>query len=433
MKALATFTLVLVAATLAAGVESARACSCIQPDPWAYLKQADGAFVGRLVSREDAGGGRARMTFSVERAVKGNIASSVEVLTPNNGAACGIETTVGRRIGLFLWREDGQWKGMLCWQVPAEDLLAAAALPAPNGRWPVAMYVGGRFGPARTIALDAKGRTLAYGVGSGSVRQHAACPGGRRVVELVQRGSGLVVAVRELPTFWLVREQRLPRREYGVASLRCVDSLGERLAVFSSGPDGRGLLAQITPRRVTTLWRGKAFYASFWRNVAFVQAHARAGTRIVRIDLRTGAAKPLGTVRPWGLYELVPNAAGTLLAGDSHKEGIGDPRLVVIDLSQRPITARTIPLRADPVGSTLWLTRDTLAYLIDDTMRTYTASLRPTGRIPGWDAADGVVVGRSAYGVTHSGGLIRADLATRKIRLVRRLPGKSELIVSATR
>ena len=125
-------------AALAAAVEPARACSCIPPDPWSYLKQADGAFVGRLISREDLGAGRARLTFGVERAVKGNIGSSVDVVTPSNGAACGIETSVGQRIGLFVWREDGQWKGILCWQVAPEDLLAAATLSAPNGRGPAA-------------------------------------------------------------------------------------------------------------------------------------------------------------------------------------------------------------------------------------------------------------------------------------------------------
>jgi hypothetical protein len=433
VKALGACLLVLVVASLAAAVEPARACSCVQPDPWNLMTQADGAFVGRLVEREDIGQGRARLTFDVERAVKGKIGSSVDVVTANNGAACGIELPIGYRTGLFLMRDGGRWTGTLCWQVSPEDLLAAAALPAPNGRGPTAMFVGGRFGPARTIALDAKGRTLGYGVGSGTVQHYAACPGGRRVVELVRRGSGLVVAVRELPMFWLVREQRLPRREYGVASLRCVDEFGERLAVFSSGPDARGVLAQITPRRVTTLWQGRAFYASFWRDVAFVQVLVHNGTRIVRVDLRSSAAKSLGTVRPWGLGALVPNGAGTRLAGDSYKEGIGDPRLVVIDLSPRPISARTIPLRTNPIGSTVWLTADTFAYLTKNSMRLYTASLRPRGRIAGWTAGDGIVIGRKAYGVTHGGALIRADLETRKVRVARRLPGTPSVIVSATR
>ncbi|MBA2643192.1 MAG: hypothetical protein H0U82_09725, partial [Actinobacteria bacterium] len=63
VKALSLGVLVLVAAALAAAVEPARACSCIPPDPWAFLEQADGAFVGRLVSRREAGEGRAMLTF----------------------------------------------------------------------------------------------------------------------------------------------------------------------------------------------------------------------------------------------------------------------------------------------------------------------------------------------------------------------------------
>lgn len=189
VKALSLCVLVLVVASLAAAVEPARACSCIQPDPWRVLEQADGAFVGRLVSRRETSQGRAVLVFGVERAVKGKIGDTVEVATANNGAACGIETSVGRRIGLFLVREGGKWFGHLCWQVEPEDLLAAASLPAPHGRGSVALFVGGRFGPARTLALDAKGRTLAYGMGVGKVREFSACPGGRRVAELVALGT----------------------------------------------------------------------------------------------------------------------------------------------------------------------------------------------------------------------------------------------------
>ena len=168
--------LVVMLAVLAVTVEPASACSCIPPDPWKILKQADGAFVGRLESRREVDQGRAVLTFSVERAVKGSIGDTVEVTTANNGAACGIETPVGQRVGLFLDRSGNRWVGHLCWQVSPEDLLAAATLPAPNGRGPAAMFVGGRFGPARTLALDTKGRTLAYGMGSGNVLQHSACP-----------------------------------------------------------------------------------------------------------------------------------------------------------------------------------------------------------------------------------------------------------------
>ena len=203
---------VLIVATLAAAVEPARACSCVPPDPWSYLERADGAFVGRLVSRRESGEGRAVLVFSVERAVKGKFGATIEVETASSGAACGIETSVGRRIGLFLEREGDGWFGHLCWQVEPEDLLAAAALPAPNGRGPVALFMGGRFGPARTLALDANGRTLAYGMGAGEVLDFSVCPGASRVAELVELDTGDIVAIRELPTLRLVRRQQLRLR-----------------------------------------------------------------------------------------------------------------------------------------------------------------------------------------------------------------------------
>ncbi len=295
------------------------------------------------------------------------------------------------------------------------------------------MFVGGRFGPARTLALDTKGRTLAYGMGSGNVLQHSACPGGTRVAELVQRGSGHVIAIRELPALWLVREQRLPSREYGVASLRCVDPRGEKLALFSSGPDARGLLSQITPRSVTTMWRGNAFYASFWKQLAYIQVHARGGTRIVAVDVRTGSSRSLGTVRADGLKELTPNAAGTLLAGDSYKEGIGDPRLVVIDLAHRPISARTIPLPTDPLGSTHWISRNRLAYTGGDAIRIYTSALRLTGRVSGWTGGSSALVGGTVFGPDQNRALVSASLPSGPVRVVRRLPGRADSIDSAAR
>lgn len=432
MRTLAVCVLVLFAATLAAGVESGQACSCVQPDPWTLMKEADGAFVGRLVDRDDTGQGQVRLRFEVERGVKGNIGSTVDVVTASNSAACGIEMPMGYRTGLFLSRDAGRWTGTLCWQVSPEDMLAAATLPPPNGKWPAAMFSGGRFGPARTIALDAAGRTLGYGVGSGNVRQVAACPGGRRVVELVSRGSNHFVVVRELPTFWLIREQRLPRRSEGVASVRCVDTFGERLAMFSSGPDARGLLARITPQGSTTLWRRPAFYSSFGKRVAFVQVLRAAGTGIVEVDLLTGVVRNLGTVPVCGAYQLDLNKAERRLAGDSHCEGRSQvQRIVVIDLATRPISARKIPLPAPCCGDAAWIDNDRFAYFTGRRILVYDARLRRLGGLSSWPAGYGAVVGGTAYGVTPGGALVSAKLPSGRVRMVRRLPGTPEFIASS--
>ena len=422
---------VLVVAALAAAVEPARACSCVPPDPWSYLEKADGAFVGRLVSRQEGDEGRAVLTFSVERAVKGKIGRTVEVETASSGAACGIETSVGRRIGLFLVREGDGWFGLLCWQVEPEELLAAASLPAPNGRGPVALFVGGRFGPARTLALDRKGRTLAYGLGAGYVQAFSVCPGGRRVAELVGDTPYGVdfVAMRELPTLRLIRQQ--PVKVVYAEELACVNASGEQLAVFFSDTAARGRLRRVTPRSATTLWRGSAFYTAFWKHFAYVQALDPGGTTLIAVDVRTGIAKKLGTVSIDGIYQLAPNRVGTKLASDSYAEGSGDPRLVVIDLGRRPIAARTIPMPVD-FGDVVWLSDDRFAYLAKDKILVFTSQLQLSARISGWRARSTTVLRSRLVGVSRLGRLLQAQLPSGRIRVVRRLPGEPYVIVSAT-
>src|SRR5829696_8537247 len=113
-------------------------------------------------------------------------------------------------MGLFLDRRGSDWLGSLCGQVkPAKLLEAARPLPAPNGRGPAALLVGGAFGHARTIALDRQGRTLVYGRGDGETQMLAVCPGARRVAEAVTQGGGWIVAVRDVRSLRVLRSRRL--------------------------------------------------------------------------------------------------------------------------------------------------------------------------------------------------------------------------------
>ena len=193
------------AAALAAGVQPARACSCAREDPRTVLARADAAFVGTLLERREGRPARSSadpvtLVFRVLESVKGRLGSTVEVVTAASGASCGVEARIGQTIGLFLERVGGVWQSNLCRQVSPSELRAAARpLPRPDGRGPVAFLVGGRFGPARTLALDAQGRTLAYGRGEGESLMVSVCPGGRRVAEVVRAGRGVAVAVRALP------------------------------------------------------------------------------------------------------------------------------------------------------------------------------------------------------------------------------------------
>lgn len=442
VRALSLTVLVLATAVLAAAVEPARACSCVQPDPWAILPKADGAFVGRLASRRETDQGRAVLSFSVERAVKGKIGTTVEVTTANNSASCGIEMPVGQRTGLFLLREGGRWIGHLCWQVEPDDLLAAAALPAPNGREPVKLFVGGDFGPARTLALDARGRTIAYGMGTGQVREFSVCPGGRRVAELVgvdtpdPRYTSFVLAIRELPTLRVLREQRLQHRYFDTSTLRCIKADGEEVIAFwGSGPDleRRARLVRITPTKTTTIWQGMAWYASLRDRLGYLQLFDRVGTRLVAIDLRTGVRHKLGTVPVHGVYDLISDPARTRFAGLAYDEANACcPRLVVVDLARRPVSVRTAPL-PNAVGQLFWLSRGRLALFqnTDNGAVILDRALRVVSRFR-WPGKASAVIGSTVYGISR-GTLVTAELPAGPARVVRRLPGNAETIVSTTR
>jgi hypothetical protein len=107
------------AALLAAIPTDAVACSCL---PWGNAKEelakAKGAFVGVYLGRRPTTKwpGAALYRFRVERRLKGTLRRTVEVVSANNGAACGLEVARGQRVGLLLRRERGRWHSSLCEQ-----------------------------------------------------------------------------------------------------------------------------------------------------------------------------------------------------------------------------------------------------------------------------------------------------------------------------
>lgn len=424
MKALSLCVLVLVVATLAGSIAPAGACSCIPPNPWRYLQQADGAFVGRLVSREETSNGRAVLVFSVERSVKGRLGATVEVETANNGAACGIETSVGQRIGLFLMREGGRWTGHLCWQVSPEDLLAAASLPTPNGRGDVALLVGGRFGAARTLALDGQGRTLGYGLGGGKALAFSVCPGGRRAAELVEQGSRTVLAIRELPSLAPVRQQPVPP----ASRLACTHPWGERVVAFD-GPGRGARLLRVTRTRTTTIWDGAARFVSLGKRIAHLQAVGAGRTVFVAVDVRTGSARTLGAMPFRATGPFSPNPSGTTLAGATIQDA--ERRLIVLHLGHPRLAGRFTALPAWR-GSLQWLPGNRLSYAGDGRILVYSSALRPIGRIDGWNANATAVHGSTVFGIRADGAVISAALPSGTAQVVRRLPGKPSVMVSAT-
>ena len=419
--------LVVFVAGLAAGVDTAHACSCAPPEPRSMLAQADGAFVGRLESRRELDNGRALFTFRVERSVKGRLGATVDVETASSGAGCGIEATVGARIGLFLDRERGRWTSLLCWQVDPEDLLAATQpLPAPNGRGPVALLLGSRFGPARTLALDGSGRTLAYGRGPGTVLQISLCPGGKRMAEVVQLDSGVAVAVRALPDLGLVR-QRLVVSPSGAAptALRCEALDGSRLLLFHSSADRPtgARLERVTEVRTTLLWHGTAIGATLTERTAFVPAGAR-GTRLVAVDLGSRRVRAIGRIPP-PFGPLVADPAATQLAGVVSSAG---SRRLLVNVRVDPFTVTT--RRLADVGEVAWVgTRRVAFFSGDQRARLYTPTLGVASSFA-WAAYRAAISGSTVYGVGFDG-LHRADLPSGPERVVRRLPSRLVNVIVA--
>ena len=436
MRALASSALLLFLVTLAAGVESGRACSCALPDARAALAQSDGAFVGRLESRRDSGR-EAVLTFSVERALKGSIGSRIEVRTAANGAACGIELNVGTRVGLVLDRRGGSWRGSLCWQFDPEELLTAARpLPPPNGSGPVALVVGGEFGDVRLLALDAKGRTLAYGRGGGRSGLVSVCPGGGLLAELAYTGARSVLVMRRTSTLRIVRRQsvRLPGQRYA-QRLHCVDPGGTQVVVFARGPSGdspaRSALYRVQRRGLAAVWNGPAFDAAFTTSHAFLSAGPR-GANLVQIELGSGRVRTLASL-PAPTATLAVDRSGTLVAGVQPRL---DRRSNVVRVDLRGARPRiaTARLPADESqAQVFWVPGRRLLFVptYGSTARVLDESLRTRSSF-GWRAMSSAVVGNRLFGTDLSLSLYRGDLPSGPQRVARHLPGRTNVIVSAT-
>jgi hypothetical protein len=427
------FLVCMVAATavVAATATPAHACSCAVPDPRTLLTETDGAFVGRLVSRRDLGDGRAVFTFRVEQSVKGALGRTVDVESASNGAACGLETPVGARIGLFLDRRGGRWTSSLCWQVSPDDLLAAAQpLPPPDGRGPVTVLVGGRFGTVRTLALDMRGRALAYGRGAGVVLHLSACPGARRMAEVIYLDNRVVMAVRELPGLRLVRQRPVAAPPgTAVTALRCEGPDAGRLLLFHASPDrpATARLERVAGSQRTVLWRGSAVGATLTARTAFVTAGAH-GTRLLAVDLATRHVRVLGRI-PQPASALVAGPGGRELAGLAATRGSA---MSLVRIRVTPFAVVRKPIVESGELSFLDARRLLLLASGGRRARIYTPSLDVASSFR-WTAYRSTVAGTTAYGVGFRGRLHRAPLPSGPERVTRRLPGPNVSVIAPAR
>lgn len=399
-------------------VPPARACSCFLGDPRDALAAADGAFVGTLTDVVVApdGSSYADYTFDVETAVKGDLGSTVVIRAGANDASCAFEAQPGDRIAAFVSLQDGRWWSGLCSQIDPDLLLRAAApLPSPDGRGAVRFVLGINIGWNRLMALDARGRTLAYGAGDGIATDVDLCPGARRVVEAARLGRSGLVVLRELPSLRVLRRVELlagPRSPW--IDVDCRNRSGSRI-VAAERHGGEHWVHELRGGDDRVVWHGEARSVTIDRELVLVLQ----GRGLSLLTSREGRLTPFAAV-PTGASSLAVSPDGTRVAGIAVDRADGASALF---RSGRTGSAGDrfdldVPYAS---GTIAWLDDRRFVYLPGDGSRAFViqaATMEAVAGFDGWFAGASTVSGRTAYG-TSFGYLIAARLGDGEIRVIR--------------
>ena len=417
------------------------------------LPEVDGAFVGRLIARDEPSPvGRlfssdtlVRYLFSVERPVKGDIPSgTIDVWSSSSGASCGFETPVGERAGLLLERDGDRWTSGLCMQADPDVLIRAGQpLPPPNGAPPPAVLVGTTHGPGRMVSLDGQGRIIAFGNGAGNVSDIGFCPGGTLLAEAFSSPNEASyhnpgVAIRSIADLTVVWERFLAtngERYTAIGDVACrmqEDGTGEVLAIvvdeFSSdtavrhearillfGPDGE-------PRR---LWQGDATGGTFSADgTAAYLSGGPDGRQLLHVDLADLASPAVRTLTELpaniGTLHLSPDgrrlASATTYPAWSSAESPPPITAVVVDLTASPATITDAQLSPSPDTpySALWAGADRVAFTPawgGQPVRIFDTALKELGSWSGWSASTAAVVGEHLVGL-NGGKVVTAPVTT---------------------
>jgi hypothetical protein len=433
--------LLAAAALVAPSLPHAKACSCATYDVRERLPEVAGAFVGRLLSRDDpqstgnvfSSATLVRYRFQVERAVKGDIPSGIiEVWSSASGASCGLETPVGQRTGLLLRHEDGQWRSSLCEQADPDVLIRAGQpLPPPSGRAPPAVLIGTTHGPGRMVSLDGLGRIIAYGNGGGVATDIAFCPGAGRIAEAYSppyggtSPSGPGVAVRTSDGLEVVWE-RLLGEDGGpdgasIADVACLDRDGGTVLVLAvrhnyseTAVSHRALvLAYGRQGEADVLWQGEATTGTFSADGRFAYLNGGIDGRDLQVveltDPAGSSARTLGRL-PAGAGALTISPDGRHLAGATTHEywsGAGNPppsTAVTVDLSATPAGVSEAPLASSygQYEGALWIGADRVLFAprwSGSPVRLFDTALRDAGSWDGWSSSAATIVGDTLVGL----------------------------------
>jgi hypothetical protein len=369
---------VVVGVACAVSADVAAACSCADRDERDRLEEGEKAIIARVLEERAIDAERQEFAYRVrvERSVGVQLSGEIELRLEDNGA-CG-SPTVGRREGIFIRRREGGWQSDGCSIARGTDLeRALRPYRRPVGFGRAALLAAGSFGNARLMALDARGRLLGYGFGEGETRGVSVCPGATRSAEFVVGRREVSVAVRDLRTLQVIRSVDLPVRharfDIGRAyPVHCADAEGaavhvavadyirrtrfDRMRIFRV--DAAGV------HRVATL---EGSTAALGAGTAYVGRYREA---IFAVDLATGAARRLTTVRGPEPMEVSPDGA-RLAFYDSE-------RLHVLDVATGERRSRKIRY-----GQAIeWLDSERLLFHTQGTALVYDTDLQRLRRYP---------------------------------------------------
>jgi hypothetical protein len=292
---------------------------------------------------------------------------------------------------------------------------AAAGLPPPNGRGRVHLLVGGSFGPARVLALDAAGRTLAYGSGTGTTIALAVCPGARAMVEVTSAG---LLAVRDLSTLRVRREVPLRLRAHEFPSaVACRDAAARTSYVFAWRA-ATARIIRIRGQAELSIFRGAGVEGAFAKGFAYVAARRRG---ITRVNLATGRHRVVSRL-PADLA--LPSPDGRSVAAITDRG-----RLAVVGLSPRRARLGP-PVRT--VTRPVWIDARRVAWVEDSgRVELYDSAFRRVGGFAGWRAIGATVAAAERLFGVGSGILQTARLPRGPVRTLRDLFSRQTHAIAA--
>jgi hypothetical protein len=414
--------LLAIAVTVAMWTDRAAACTCADRDERDRLQDGEIGVLGRVLERRTIAAERGFedhvYRLRVQRARGARFGREATVKVPYDGCG-GASQEVGNRLAAFVRRTRGGWVSDGC-SVVDPDEFERALEPYPRGRGQgrLTLLAGGRFGNARVMALDGRGRVLGYGFGVGEAQQISLCPGSRRAVELVATDDRLAVAVRDLSSLSVLWSVDLPLRspllEPGGATVRCGDPDGitvhaaalEYLRRSRNDPTRIFRVGATGATQIASIRRG------FGAHLGPEAAYLTRSRRLLAVDLDDGRVSRLARVRyyanPLGL-----SPDGRWLAfhdGD-------DLRLIDRLTGQR----RSVPVRYG--GEMVWLSSGRFLFRRAGEARVYDTALRLRRRYPFYRLLHEAQVGGRVFG-TDRFELRSLDLGSGKRRTVALLPDR---------